>query len=169
MACLDLGGSILFLGFVITLVIALQWAGTIYAWSDVTIITLLVLSGVMLISFVAWEFYLQDSSPMLTLSFFKNRSIIGACVIAFSCSFILIAGVSNLRTYTMRPLLKCNLRRPSCRYTGRPLEPIVPQVPVLAGVLLPASTQLAECPSIDLLPFVLGIVRGPASLGTSPG
>lgn len=98
MACLDLLGSIFFLGFVITLVMALQWGGTAYKWSDATIIALLAVSGTMLVAFVLWEYYNQGSSPMLNLAFFKNRSIVGACVIAFSCSFILIAGVSQYKS-----------------------------------------------------------------------
>ncbi|KAF8520869.1 ABC transporter [Hysterangium stoloniferum] len=76
---LDWIGSILCLGFVTTLLLALQWGGIVKAWSDPVIITCFVLSGVLCVLFVLWQKKL-GLNAMLPLSIFLRRTQLGACL-----------------------------------------------------------------------------------------
>ncbi|KAK0635819.1 major facilitator superfamily domain-containing protein [Bombardia bombarda] len=72
---LDLPGTACVLPGVICLLLALQWGGSTYPWSDGRIIALLVLAGVLLIGFVLVQVYLPKTAT-LPPRIFKQRSII---------------------------------------------------------------------------------------------
>ena len=55
-------GTSLFVPSVICLLLALQWGGTTYAWSDGRIIALFVLFGILLISFGAVQIWMGESA-----------------------------------------------------------------------------------------------------------
>lgn len=61
---LDLNGQFLFLPSIICLLIALQWAGTTYAWYSGRIIALLVVFAILLIAFIANELWMGDSATI---------------------------------------------------------------------------------------------------------
>ncbi|KAF2688368.1 MFS general substrate transporter [Lentithecium fluviatile CBS 122367] len=61
---LDLVGQLLFLPSITCILIALQWAGTTYAWSSARIIALLVVFIVLFIAFVANELYMGDEATV---------------------------------------------------------------------------------------------------------
>ena len=63
-AQLDPLGTVLFLPGVICLLLALQWGGSVYAWSNGRIIALFVLSGVLIIGFVAVQLWKQDTATI---------------------------------------------------------------------------------------------------------
>jgi MFS family permease len=69
----------------LTLVLALQWAGTVHAWSNWRIILLLVLAGVLTASFILWERKVGENS-MIPLKMLKQRSVALASIITF-CDF----------------------------------------------------------------------------------
>lgn len=78
---LDLEGTFFFIPGVICLLLALQWGGTKYPWSDGRIIALFVLFGVLIIAFVAiqiWKGELATVPPRI----FKNRNIWGCALYA---------------------------------------------------------------------------------------
>ncbi|KAG7090378.1 hypothetical protein E1B28_009497 [Marasmius oreades] len=52
---MDWIGTLLSFGFVTFMLIALQWGGNERPWSDPVVIVFLVLSGVLMVAFVAWE------------------------------------------------------------------------------------------------------------------
>jgi MFS family permease len=69
----------------VTLVLALQWGGTIYAWASWRIIFLLVLSGVLIAVFLFWERRAREGS-MIPLNMLRQRSVALASIITF-CDF----------------------------------------------------------------------------------
>ncbi|KAI0548847.1 MFS general substrate transporter [Xylaria curta] len=82
---LDLPGLITLMPAVVTLLLALQWGGVDYPWSDARIIALLVLSGVLAIAFVAIELW-QGERAVLPSRIFAQRSISYASFYGFATS-----------------------------------------------------------------------------------
>lgn len=70
-------GTVLFVGSVICLLLALTWGGQQYAWSDGRVIALFVCFGVSAIAWVAVQ-YLQGDSATLSGKVISQRTV--ACV-----------------------------------------------------------------------------------------
>lgn len=66
------------LGFVTSLILALQWGGNQKPWHDKDVIATLVVAGVLLILFGSWEYYLGEEKAMVPLNLLKRRAQIGA-------------------------------------------------------------------------------------------
>ncbi|PSN68221.1 MFS general substrate transporter, partial [Corynespora cassiicola Philippines] len=70
-------GTALFLPCIVCALLALQWGGNLYPWSEARIIALLVLFGVLLISFVGVQFWMgEDATVPVRIA--KQRSIWGS-------------------------------------------------------------------------------------------
>ncbi|TRX88333.1 hypothetical protein FHL15_010771 [Xylaria flabelliformis] len=82
---LDLPGLITLMPAVVTLLLALQWGGIDYPWSNGRIIALLVLSGVLAIAFVAIELW-QGEKAVLPSRIFAQRSVSYASFYGFATS-----------------------------------------------------------------------------------
>lgn len=80
-------GTFFFLPSIICLLLALQWGGVSYSWSNARIIVLLVLAGVLFIAFVVVQKWKGDAATVPGRIFF-NRSIIAGV------SFSSVAGAS---------------------------------------------------------------------------
>lgn len=74
---LDLLGSLFFLPAIISLLLALQWGGTRYAWSNGRIIALFVVFGALLIIFMGVQWWGQDRATVPP-RLIKNRNVWGA-------------------------------------------------------------------------------------------
>ncbi|KAK2616917.1 hypothetical protein QQS21_000005 [Conoideocrella luteorostrata] len=61
---LDPFGTLVFLPGVICFLLALQWGGNTYAWSDARIIVLFVVSGVLLVAFVGIQIWRQEDATI---------------------------------------------------------------------------------------------------------
>jgi MFS family permease len=88
---MDVEGSLCFLPGVIALLLALQWGGSKYAWSDGRIIGLFIVFGVLLIAFVAIQVWKQEKATVPP-RVFMNRSI-WSCALYITCfggSFFII-------------------------------------------------------------------------------
>ncbi|GAK62708.1 SGE1 [Moesziomyces antarcticus] len=76
-------GALLILGSIVCLVLALQWGGQassttdLSSWNTPRVIALLVVFGVTLLAFVAWQMYMQDRA-LLPPSIFVERSVLGS-------------------------------------------------------------------------------------------
>lgn len=57
-------GTVIFVPCIVCILLALQWGGTMYAWSDGRIIALLVLFGVLLITFVGVQFWMGEDATV---------------------------------------------------------------------------------------------------------
>ncbi|RAL10653.1 putative MFS aflatoxin efflux pump [Aspergillus homomorphus CBS 101889] len=72
---LDFLGTTLLVSGVVCLVLALQWGGQTYAWSNGRVVACLVLMGVLLLAFVAVQIFLPKTAT-LPVRIFSQRSII---------------------------------------------------------------------------------------------
>ena len=89
---LDLAGTGLFIVDVVLVLLALQWGGSTYAWSNWRIILLFVLFGVITTAFLALQWYMGDNATV-PFRIISQRSVASACAFAFllgSAFFILI-------------------------------------------------------------------------------
>lgn len=82
-AKLDLIGFVIFAGASIQLLLALNWGGSVHAWTSSTIIGLFVGSGAALFAFVAWEWH-KGEDAMIPLSIVRRRIVWSSCV-NYSC------------------------------------------------------------------------------------
>lgn len=80
---LDLYGLIVLTPCVACLLIALQWGGTTYAWSNGRIIALLTLFGVLVITFVVVEWW-EGGDAMVPKRVVKQRSVVAAVLFALT-------------------------------------------------------------------------------------
>lgn len=72
---MDPVGTLLFLPCIICLLLALQWGGMTYSWSNARVIVLLVLAGVLFVVFIVVQRWTGDNATVPARIFF-NRSII---------------------------------------------------------------------------------------------
>ncbi|MCJ1251305.1 hypothetical protein MMC30_008537 [Trapelia coarctata] len=79
---LDLIGLSIFIPMVICLLLAIQWGGTTYAWSNARIIVLFILGGLLLIVFI-WIQVWQKDRATVPLSAAKQRTVWACCVFSF--------------------------------------------------------------------------------------
>jgi MFS family permease len=79
----DLEGTAAFIPAIISLLLALQWGGTTYPWSNWRIILLFVLFGVLIAIFIGIQFWKQDQAtvPPRVL---KKRSVWSSAYFAFA-------------------------------------------------------------------------------------
>lgn len=71
---LDLPGAFIFLPSIVCLLLALQWGGTKYSWSNGRIIALLVLFGVLLLAFILVQ-KIQKENATVPLYILRQRSV----------------------------------------------------------------------------------------------
>ncbi|KAI0024401.1 major facilitator superfamily domain-containing protein [Xylariomycetidae sp. FL0641] len=72
---LDAAGTAVLIPGVVSLLLALQWGGTTYAWNNARIIALLTLGGVLLIAFVCVQAFMPATATIAP-RIFKQRSIV---------------------------------------------------------------------------------------------
>lgn len=87
---IDLPGLALFLPANICFTLALQWAGTVYSWSNARIIALLILAGLLAIAFALTERW-QGDLAMFPLHLLRQRSITLGAITQFcisACLFV---------------------------------------------------------------------------------
>ncbi|PHH89544.1 hypothetical protein CDD83_5803 [Cordyceps sp. RAO-2017] len=77
LAQLDIPGTTFLVPCVVSLLLALQWGGQTYAWSNARIIVLLTLTGVLLAGFAAVQILLPTTAT-LPPRLFKQRSVVAA-------------------------------------------------------------------------------------------
>lgn len=78
---LDLGGSVIFVGSAVSILIALTWAGAAHSWSSVQVVLPLVLSFAGLGCFLVYEKFATD--PIMPLRLFQNRTSLTAFLLTF--------------------------------------------------------------------------------------
>lgn len=75
----DIFGTIVFLPMIVCLLLALQWGGSTYKWSDGRIVALLVLFVVLLIAFGAIQFWKKDNATVPPRVLKQRTVAAGAC------------------------------------------------------------------------------------------
>jgi MFS family permease len=79
---LDLAGAAIFIPAIICLILALQWGGVEYEWSNSRIIGLFVGFGLMIAIFIGIQFWAKDKGT-LPPRLFKNRNVLPAMLFTF--------------------------------------------------------------------------------------
>ncbi|KAK5636418.1 hypothetical protein RRF57_012131 [Xylaria bambusicola] len=139
---LDPLGTFFFIPSIVTLLIALQWGGSTYAWSNWRIILLFVLFGVLLFAFGAVQVYLPKTATV-PVRIIRRRSILAATVFMFA-----LAGSFLMAIYYL-PLW--------CRYMSNMLKTSVTS---LHSILQVVKGATATQSGVYTLPFVLSLVVG---------
>lgn len=87
----DIYGTALFIPAIVTLLLALQWGGTKYAWDAWRIILLFCFFGILIIGFIAIQFWKQDTAT-IPPKMMKQRSMWAAALFSFciGSSFLLL-------------------------------------------------------------------------------
>ncbi|KAL8731744.1 MAG: hypothetical protein Q9166_003191 [cf. Caloplaca sp. 2 TL-2023] len=70
-------GTTLFIPAIVCLLLALQWGGSLYAWSNGRIIALFVLFGILIIGFATIQFFQADNAT-IPIRIVKKRSVAAA-------------------------------------------------------------------------------------------
>ncbi|KAH8911766.1 MFS general substrate transporter [Coniochaeta sp. PMI_546] len=78
----DILGTIVFIPSVICILLALQWGGSTYAWSNGRIIVLFVIFGVLMACFVLIQAWQQENATVPP-RIFKNRNVWGGGIFTF--------------------------------------------------------------------------------------
>lgn len=73
---LDPLGTILFVPSIVCLLLALQWGGVTYAWSNGRVIALFVLFGVFLLGFVGIQWKLKDTATGIFIESLFRRHVL---------------------------------------------------------------------------------------------
>ncbi|KAJ5551451.1 Major facilitator superfamily domain general substrate transporter [Penicillium sp. DV-2018c] len=132
---LDPLGSVLFLPSVICFLLALQWGGSEYPWGNGRIIALFVLSGILMIAFVAVQIWLQKDATVPP-HVFTQRSIISGVIFS-----MLVGGGLISMLYTL-PLWFQGVRGTTAVKSGIDTIPMVISLVVgsiLAGSIITAT------------------------------
>lgn len=75
-------GNIIFLPCIVCILLALQWGGTTYPWSDGRIIALLVMFSLLLIAFIGIQFWMgEDATVPVRIA--RQRSVGSAAIFTF--------------------------------------------------------------------------------------
>ncbi|KAH0825810.1 MFS general substrate transporter [Lanmaoa asiatica] len=86
---IDWIGAALVIGFFTSLLLPLQWGGNTKPWNSPTVIALFVVSGVLLVLFLAWERY-KGKEAMIPLAITSNRTSLGCAISGFLGYFALM-------------------------------------------------------------------------------
>ncbi|KAI3326360.1 major facilitator superfamily domain-containing protein [Xylariaceae sp. AK1471] len=92
---LDPAGSVLFIGGIVSLLLALQWGGLVHPWSDGRVIALLVVFAVAIVAFAATQLFVGENATIPT-QIARQRSVAFACLFGFT-----IGGSFFIITYYM--------------------------------------------------------------------
>ncbi|KAF3759880.1 hypothetical protein M406DRAFT_65275 [Cryphonectria parasitica EP155] len=125
---IDFGGLLIFIPAIVCLLLALGWGGSTYAWDSGRIIALLVLFGVLLIAFVAFEYW-RGPEATLPIHIITQRSVAAAAWNAFcngAAFFLLIYYI---------PFWQQVIRNASAASSGVSLLPYVLGVVVMANLV----------------------------------
>lgn len=127
----DIPGTITLIPSLICLLLALQWGGSIYPWSDGRVVALLALFGVLLVAFVVLQIFL-DKSRTIPLTILKNRSILFASLFSLCVSAAIYVAVTYL------PLWFQAVRQTSALRSGVMITPLIlgfVVFSIIAGIL----------------------------------
>lgn len=129
---LDPIGTVFFVSGIICLLLALQWAGSTYPWSDGRIIALLILFGILIIAFIFLQVWRPDTAT-IPPRIIKNRSIIAAMWIQ------LMIGASMIEILYYVPIWFQAIKNVSAVQSGINSLPLILGLilsSILAGVLV---------------------------------
>lgn len=141
---LDPLGNALFLGSIICLLLALQWGGTTYEWSNGRIVALFVMFGILLAAFIALEVHVEPRRATVPPHIARQRSI------AFGSLFALCIGAAFFLFVYYLPYYFQAIKGASALRSGIDVLPLI-LMQVLGTIIAGALTQKLGY----YMPFVL--------------
>lgn len=139
---LDLIGFVLFAGFSIQILIALNWGGSQYSWHSSVIAGLFAGAASALCAFVLWEAYMGDEA--MTPFYLMKRRVVWSSCINYGC----FAGCLLTSTYYL-PIYFQAVRKASPTMSGVYLLPSI-----LGNMLFAMVTGVLGKTSSTVLPFM---------------
>ncbi|BEI90569.1 uncharacterized protein CcaverHIS019_0306390 [Cutaneotrichosporon cavernicola] len=115
---MDWIGSALAMLFVTCLLLALQWGGNKYAWSNWRIPLLFTLGGLLCIAFFSWEWYLNEDA-LIPRALMTNRTVVNASGAIFLLMMTMLGGTYQL------PLFYQATRNHSAQKSGIDIIPFM--------------------------------------------
>ncbi|KAH7045202.1 major facilitator superfamily domain-containing protein [Macrophomina phaseolina] len=131
---LDPLGNALFLGSIICLLLALQWGGTTYEWSNGRVVALFVMFGVLLAGFIALEVHVEPRRATVPPHIARQRSI------AFGSVFALCIGAAFFLFVYYLPYYFQAIKGASALRSGIDVLPLI-LMQVVGTVVAGALTQ----------------------------
>ena len=128
---LDLLGNLFFLPGIVCLLLALQWGGSTYAWSDGRIIALLVLFAVLIIAFIAIQIW-KGENATVPPRIIRKRSI------AAGFWYTICIGATLLVVVYFLPLWFQSIKGATAIRSGFMLLPLIMSV-VISSILTGAA------------------------------
>ncbi|KAI0193806.1 major facilitator superfamily domain-containing protein [Astrocystis sublimbata] len=151
---LDPLGTFFFVPSIVSLLIALQWGGSTYAWGNWRIIVLFVLFGVLLFAFIAVQVFMPKTATV-PVRIIRKRSILAATIFMFA-----LAGSFLMAIYYL-PLWFQVVQGVSATQSGVYTLPFVLSL-VVASISSGAFTQKVGY-------YVPAMIASPSLLATGQG
>ncbi len=165
---IDWAGTVLLVSAVGSILLAVTWGGTQYAWGSPIIIALGVVGAILLVAFVAVE--RRAAEPVLPLYLFRNR------VFAVSTATMFIVGLAMFGGIIYLPLFLQVVGRKSATSAGLLLLPLILGIvftSILSGRVISRTGRYKAFPVVGMLVMSLGLyllsTMGPTTTEVSAG
>ncbi|MEC0228553.1 DHA2 family efflux MFS transporter permease subunit [Paenibacillus alba] len=103
---IDYLGTVFLIITTVSLMLALEWGGKDYAWSSWQEISLFAVSVIVGVLFILVE--LRVPEPVLPLSIFKNKMVLGTSIICFCQGVLMFSAITYLPIFTVGVLGHAN-------------------------------------------------------------
>jgi EmrB/QacA subfamily drug resistance transporter len=149
---IDYAGTVLLVSAVGSILLAVTWGGTQYAWGSPIIITLGVVGAILMVAFVTVE--RRAAEPVLPLYLFKNR------VFAVSTATMFIVGLAMFGGIIYLPLFLQVVGRKSATSAGLLLLPLILGIvftSIISGRVISRTGRYKAFPVVGMLVMSLGL------------
>jgi EmrB/QacA subfamily drug resistance transporter len=165
---IDYAGTALLVSAVGSILLAVTWGGTQYAWGSPIIIALGVVGAILMVAFVTVE--RRAAEPVLPLYLFKNR------VFAVSTATMFIVGLAMFGGIIYLPLFLQVVGRKSATSAGLLLLPLILGIvftSILSGRVISRTGRYKAFPVVGMLVMSCGLyllsTMGPTTTEVSAG
>ena len=165
---IDYAGTALLVGAVGSILLAVTWGGTQYAWGSGVIIALAIIGAVLLAAFVAVE--RRAAEPVLPLYLFRNR------VFAISTGTMFIVGLAMFGGIIYLPLFLQVVGRKSATAAGLLLLPLILGIvftSILSGRVISRTGRYKAFPVVGMAVMAVGLfllsTMGPTTTEVTAG
>ena len=152
-ARLDILGSVVLVGTLVPLLLALTWGGDRYAWSSSEVLGLFVAAAVGLPLFVLVEW--RAAEPVLPLYLFRDRTFLVTSIVVF------LLGAGMFGAITMVPTFLQGVRGEGARASGILMTPMTLAVSgsaILGGMIMTRTGRYKRLVVGSLVFMVVGMV-----------
>jgi len=131
---LDPIGTAFFLPSIICLLLALQWGGSVYPWSEWRIIVLLVFFSILMVGFIVTQYVTRNTTATIPARIITQRSV------AFGCFFTFCIGSAMMTEVYFLPLWFQAIKGVTALNSGLMMLPMILSL-VVASIICGALVQ----------------------------